>query len=96
MSSTAFGDATQHRSSKQFVAEWSPERAVLTHLLDQYPRRLTLQELASEVGDDLRASAVERAVKNLAAARFLHREGAALLAAPAVVNFDQGAMTTEF
>jgi stage V sporulation protein SpoVS len=67
----------------------------LDHLLDQYPRRLTLQELSREVGA-LRDDAVQRAVDNLAAAHFVRREGAVLTAAPAVVNFDRQPIATEF
>jgi stage V sporulation protein SpoVS len=41
-------------------------------------------------------TAIKRAVDNLAAACFLHREGATLIPAPAVVNFDQGTTPTKF
>jgi hypothetical protein len=92
MSTTAFGETTP----RPFFAYWSPERAVLTHLLDQHPRRLTLQELAREVGHGFGETAVRRAVDNLSAACFLHREGAALIPAPAVVSFDQGPASTKF
>jgi hypothetical protein len=77
-------------------ANCPPQREVLDHLLDQYPRRLTIQELAREVGVGFREDAVRRAVDNLAAARFVQREGAALIAAPAVVNFDREPIATEF
>jgi hypothetical protein len=96
MFTTAFSEATPSRSSGRFFNYWSPERAVLTHLLDQYPRRLTLQELAREVGHGFPETAVKRAVANLAAAHFLHREGAVLIPAPAVLSFDQGATSTKF
>jgi hypothetical protein len=72
------------------------ERTVLSHILDEHPRRLTLPELAHEVGHALEDNAVERAVDNLAAARFLHREGPTLVPAPAVVSFDQGPVSTKF
>ena len=96
MSTTAFSKPTPRRSDQPFFACWSPERAVLTHLLDQHPRRLTLQELAQEIGHGFEETAVKRAVDNLAAARFLHREGAALIPAPAVLSFDQGPASTNF
>jgi hypothetical protein len=96
MSTTAFGNAIEPRSSRPFVAHWLPERAVLMHLLDQYPRGLTVQELAREVGQGLRESVVQRAADNLTAARFVRREGAALIAAPAVVSFDREPTATEF
>ena len=92
MSTTAFSKPAPQRSGQPLFAYWSPERAVLTHLLDQHPRRLTLQELAHEVGHGFEETAVKRAVDNLAAAR----EGAALIPAPAVVSFDQGPATTNF
>lgn len=93
---TTFDETTPRRSSRPFFAYWSPERAVLNHLLDQHPRRLTLQELARDLEHAFQESAVQRAVDNLTAARFLHREGAALTPAPAVVSFDQGPATTNF
>jgi hypothetical protein len=93
---TAFSEATQRQPKRPFFAYWSPERAVLSHLLDQHPRRLTFQELAREAGCGFKESALERAVGNLAAANLLHWEGAALVPAPAVVSFDQGAISTEF
>jgi hypothetical protein len=96
MSTTAFTEGAQHQSSSPFFAYWSPERAVLTHLLDQHPRCLTLQELAREVGHGFGENALKRAVNNLAAARFVHQEGAALIPAPAVVSFDREPTTTDF
>jgi hypothetical protein len=92
----AFGESTPRQSKPPFFAYWSPERAVLSHLLDQHPRRLTLEELAREAGHGFKKSALERAVGNLAAANLLHWEGAALVPAPAVVSFDRGAISTEF
>ena len=74
----------------------SPERAVLSHLLDQHPRRLTIQDLAREVGEGSDETAVERAVNNLTAACFLHREGPDVVPAPAVVSFDRGPSLTKF
>lgn len=96
MSATAFDDEPQQRSGRPFYSYASAERAVLSHLLDQHPRRFTLQELAHEVGSDIREKAVRRAVDNLAAARFIKREGGALTPAPAVIDFDRKPATTNF
>ena len=93
MSTTAFSEATSHRPPGPGT-NCPSEREVLDHLLDVYPRRLTLQELGREVGA-LRDDAVQRAVDNLAAARFVRREGAVLIAAPAVVDFDREPIATE-
>jgi hypothetical protein len=94
MSTNAFSEVTSHRPPGSGT-NCPSEREVLDHLLDQYPRRLTLQELSREVGA-LRDDAVQRAVDNLAAAHFVRREGAVLAAAPAVVNFDRRPIATEF
>lgn len=91
-----FRETTSPRSGRPFFAYWSPERAVLNHLLDQHPRRLTIQELARDLEHGFKESAVRRAVDNLTAAHFLHHEGAALIPAPAVISFDQGPATTNF
>jgi hypothetical protein len=96
MSATAFDDEPQHRSSRPFCSYELAERAVLSHLLDQHPRRFTLEELAQEVGSDIREKAIRRAVDNLAAARFIHQEGGTLTPAPAVIDFDRKPATTNF
>jgi DNA-binding IclR family transcriptional regulator len=67
----------------------SPEAAVLTHLLNEHPRRLSLRDLSREVGDNVDESAVERAIDNLTAARFLRLEGSNVVPTPAVVSFDR-------
>lgn len=55
----------------------SVESAVLRHLLDLHPTRLTVAEVVREVGGDhgdfAERDAVERAVRDLAAAGLLHR-----------------------
>jgi DNA-binding HxlR family transcriptional regulator len=94
MSMTAFDEPTPHRSISPRT-RWVPEMIVLSHLLDQHPRRITIHELTREVAD-LEGTALSRAVDNLAAASFVHREGATLIPAPAVVNFDQGPTPTNF
>ena len=96
MSATAVDDESQHRSSRPFWPYASAERAVLSHLLDQHPRRFTLEELAQEVGSDIKEKAVRRAVDNLAAAQFIRREGTAVAPAPAVINFDRKPTATNF
>lgn len=95
MSVTAFSNATEPQPTLPSVPHWLPERAVLMYLLDQHPRGLTIQELAREVGQGLKESAVQRAVDNLTAARFVRREGAAVSPAPAVVNFDREQLGSE-
>jgi hypothetical protein len=67
----------------------SAERAILTHLLDEHPRRLSRQDLSREVADDLDEPAVERAIDNLRAACFLRLEGSSVVPTPAVVRFDR-------
>jgi hypothetical protein len=67
----------------------SAEGAVLTHLLDEHPRRLSLEDLSREVDPELDTPAVERAINNLTAARLLRREGSTVVPAPAVVGFDR-------
>jgi hypothetical protein len=94
--SATFDDESQHRSGRSFCSFELAERAVLSHLLDQHPRRFTLQELTHEVGSEIRENAVRRAVDNLAAARFIQREGGALTPAPAVIDFDRKPTPTNF
>ena len=65
------------------------ERAVLSHLLDQHPRRLTLNELAAEIGEERDETMIVRAVANLCAASFLVRDGTELVPAPEAVLFDR-------
>jgi hypothetical protein len=96
MSATAIDDEPQRRSRRPFYSYASAERAVLSHLLDQHPRRFTLEELAHEVGSEIKETALRRAVDNLAAAQFIQREGGALTPAPAVINFDRKPTTTNF
>jgi hypothetical protein len=67
----------------------SAEGAVLTHVLDEHPRRLSPEDLSQEVNLELDAPAVERAIDNLTAARLLRREGSTVVPAPAVVGFDR-------
>ncbi|HEY7256485.1 MAG TPA: hypothetical protein VH476_07345 [Solirubrobacterales bacterium] len=67
----------------------SAEEAVLTHLLNEHPRRLSLQDLSREVADGLDEPTLERAVGNLTAACFLQLEGSIVVPAPAVVSFDR-------
>jgi len=65
------------------------EAAVLTHLLDEHPRRLSLQDLSQEVSKRLDEPTVERAIDNLTAACFLRVEGSSVVPNPAVVSFDR-------
>jgi hypothetical protein len=75
---------------------WGAERAVLAHLLDQHPRRLTIEELCRQFAGLLSDASVEEAADNLVAARFLIRENTDLLPAPAVVAFDRSTPATHF
>jgi hypothetical protein len=65
------------------------EAAVLTHLLDQHPRRLSLADLSREAPKGLDEPTVERAIGNLTAACFLRLEGSSVVPNPAVVSFDR-------
>jgi hypothetical protein len=65
------------------------EAAVLSYLLDEHPRRLSLQDLSLEVAAGLDQPAVERAIENLTAARFLRLEESSVVPTPEVVSFDR-------
>ena len=65
------------------------ETAVLTHLLNEHPRRLSIQDLSREVADGLDEPTVERAIGNLTAACFLRLEDSSVVPNPAVVSFDR-------
>jgi predicted transcriptional regulator len=65
------------------------EAAVLTHLLNQHPRRMSLQDLSQEVAGGLDEPTVERAIDNLKAACLLRLEGSSVVPSPAVVSFDR-------
>jgi hypothetical protein len=68
------------------------ESAVLQHLLALHPTAITLEELAQELnagGEPFaRRDAVERAVRDLAAAGLLHRGDPLLLPTQAALRFD--------
>lgn len=59
-----------------------------THLLDQHPRRLTIDQLGREIGGDDRA-ALERAVASLDEACLVRRLGAELIPSPAALRADR-------
>ena len=59
-----------------------------THLLDQHPRRLTIDQLGREIGGDDRV-ALERAVANLDEACLLRRQGGELIPSPAALRVDR-------
>jgi predicted transcriptional regulator len=69
------------KMSEEYKTTWAEdedvESAVLQQLLDLHPTRLTLEELSREFGarrsDFAAHDAVERAVRDLAAAGLLHR-----------------------
>ncbi len=59
-----------------------------THLLDQHPRRLTIDQLGREIGDDDHA-ALERAIASLDEACLVQRLGQELIPSPAALRVDQ-------
>jgi DNA-binding IclR family transcriptional regulator len=65
------------------------EAAVLTHLLNEHPRRMSLQDLSQEVAGGMDGPTVERAIDNLTAACLLRLDGSIVVPAPAVVSFDR-------
>jgi hypothetical protein len=69
------------------------ETAVLQQLLFLHPAQLSLEELQRELADDEdgfdQRDAVERAVRDLAAAGLLHRNGALLAPTRAALRFDE-------
>lgn len=69
------------------------EAAVLRQLLALYPVQLTLEELnreiAGEEGDFALLDAVERAVRELAAAGLVHRNGEVVLPSRAALRLDE-------
>lgn len=69
------------------------EAAVLRQLLALYPIQLTLKELSREIsgeeGDFASKDAVERAVRELAAAGLVHRSGEVVLPSRAALRLDE-------
>jgi hypothetical protein len=69
------------------------EAAVLRQLLALYPAQLTVEEInreiAGEEGDFALLDAVERAVRELAAAGLLHRNGEVVLPSRAALRLDE-------
>jgi hypothetical protein len=65
------------------------ESAVLSQVLDLHPTAITLDELVREMGGDAFAEgdAIERAVRDLAAAGLVHRHDALLLPTRAALRF---------
>lgn len=69
------------------------EAAVLRQLLALYPVQLTLKELTREIagegGNFALVDAVERAVRELAAAGLVHRNGEVVLPSRAALRLDE-------
>lgn len=69
------------------------EAAVLRQLLALHPVQLTLDELSREIGgegaDFTSRDAVERAVRELAAAGLVHRNGEVVLPSRAALRLDE-------
>lgn len=80
--------ATKQAASGGMSAELADQQLgciAFTHLLDQHPRRLTIDQLRSEIGGDDHA-ALERAIANLAEACLLRRQEGALIPSPAALR----------
>jgi hypothetical protein len=65
------------------------ESAVLQQVLALHPAQVTVEELARELGEDRRADAFERAVRDLVAAGLLNRSGVLVLPSRAALRFDE-------
>lgn len=59
-----------------------------THLLDQHPRRLTIDQLGREIGSG-DCQALERAIASLDEACLLSRRDGELIPSPTAVRVDQ-------
>lgn len=75
-------------SSSADLADQRLGCVAFTHLLDQHPRRLTIEQLAREIGGDDHA-ALERAVASLDEAGLVRRLGAELIPSPAALRVDR-------
>lgn len=64
------------------------ESVAFSYLLDQHPRRLSVADLAREIGGGDRP-ALERAAANLADACLLARNGKELVLSPAALRADR-------
>lgn len=75
------------------VQDTTIEAAVLRQLLALHPVQLTAAELAREIGgeppDFAQADAVERAVRELAAAGLAHRNGDVVIPSRAAIRLDE-------
>lgn len=69
------------------------EAAVLRQLLALHPAQLTVEEVLREIADDpgdfAQRDAIERALRELAAAGLLHRNGDVVLPSRAALRFDE-------
>jgi hypothetical protein len=86
-SATKTPTSTQSTSSAG-VAEQQLGYAAFAHLLDQHPRRLTIDQLGQEIGGADQV-ALERAVASLDEACLLQRQGSELIPAPAALRVAQ-------
>jgi hypothetical protein len=87
----AADDAHDTRSPAEEDA--ATEAVVLTQLLAIHPVHITFDELLREIGgepeDFARRDAIERAVRDLAAAGLLHRNDNFVLPSRAALRFDE-------
>lgn len=73
-------------------ADAALESAVLQYVLSLHPARAGFDELLRELGEDAdfaRRDAVERAVRDLAGAGLLRRDGAVIAPTRAALRFDE-------
>jgi len=85
------------KMTEEYITNWAEdegvESAVLRQLLDLHPIRLTMEELAREFGagrgDFAACDAVERAVRDLAAAGLLHQGAEFVAPTRAALRFNE-------
>jgi hypothetical protein len=85
---TAAKTSSFAQSSSAELTEQHLGELAFTHLLDQYPRRLTMEQLGQEIVADDRP-ALRRAIASLDEACLLRREAGRLIPAPAAVRVDR-------
>jgi hypothetical protein len=84
--STATKARTSSQSSSGELTEQRLGDLAFTYLLDQHPRRLTLDQLGCEIVGD--REALERAIANLDEACLLSRQGGELVPSPAAIRIN--------
>lgn len=90
MPTAVFLESSIQGASTAARTDLPAERVILAHLLDQHPRRLTLEQLSGEIAPSFGDGSVRRALEKLTAAQFLSREGTAWIPSKAAIDFDRG------